>query len=214
MVDRHHAGLDARARSRWRSWPTWSTRRRRGRTAAGWPPSTASSKVLERVDDRERAERLLVHRPCASLRHLGDDRRLEEVALVADALAAGADLAALACRRPRRWPPSPSLRRGLASAPMLRAFVEAVADLERLGVGDELLDEAVVDASPARGSASARCRPGRRCGTCRRQRLRRQRRRRRRRRRSPARGRRAPSSRASCAGRRAPRAACRPASSR
>jgi hypothetical protein len=44
-------------------------------------------------------------------------------------------------------------------------LLQPVAELDRLGVVGEALEEAVVDRSPARRSASARCRPGRRCGT-------------------------------------------------
>ena len=104
----------------------------------------------------------------ASFGTLGHHRRLEEIALVADAVAAGAHLGAVLASRPRRSA-SIALRCGAGwrAGPSCDALLQAVADLERLGVAaTNLLDELVVDASPAPGSASARRRPGRRCGTC------------------------------------------------
>src|SRR6185437_5041199 len=78
-------------------------------------------------------------------RHAGDNRRLEEVALVADAVAAGRDLAALADRILQH-----TFDRRDAAIIGQRAHsgirIEAVANLDRLRALDELLDELVVDA--------------------------------------------------------------------
>jgi hypothetical protein len=95
----------------------------------------------ERIDDRDRPERLLVHR-LGIVRQLGDDGRFPEVALGADRMAAGDDLRAV---------PAGVLEVGLHRASATRVgerahldvLLEAVADLERLRVGGELLDELV-----------------------------------------------------------------------
>jgi len=97
---------------------------------------------------------------------VGQHRRLEEVALVADALAAG----------PAPWRPCPARRRWNASIGVDAARIgqrphagvgfHTVAHLGLLGDIDELADEVVVDLTRARKkNGSATRTPARRCGT-------------------------------------------------
>ena len=140
-------------------------RRPRGRRAAGSPRRSAASSSEKRLDRGDRPEGLLVHDPGRE-RHVREHGRLEEVALVADAVAARAAARRRPPRRPARSPPW--RRRGdrAASGPIVVAGLHAVADLEGLRGGRELLGELVHRSNRAPGSGSARRRPGRHCGTC------------------------------------------------
>jgi Aldehyde dehydrogenase family len=96
----------------------------------------------ERRDDGKRTERLFVHH-AGILRHIGQYRRLEEIALVADAMTTGLNLRAmlrgvadecLHCRN------APSVRH----RPHRGAGVESIANLHRLAVLHKAIDELVI----------------------------------------------------------------------
>ena len=72
--------------------------------------------VMETIDERDRPERFLIHR-AGCRRHIGENGRFEEIAFVADPLAARLQRRAL-CERIRDQLFSAATRRGLASGPM------------------------------------------------------------------------------------------------
>ena len=92
-VDRRRLGVRDRRRR------LGGTRERVRREPIGQPVRFADGvlEARERIDDRERTERFFVHR-LRRVRHFGDDRRLEEVALVADSMSTGFYMAAVFLR--------------------------------------------------------------------------------------------------------------------
>ncbi|GJE71783.1 hypothetical protein CHKEEEPN_3332 [Methylorubrum podarium] len=143
MVDRDHAGLDARP----------DPVRAGGGAGIGVGREPVGQAVglgqrllvlREATDRGDRPERLLVHDP-GLVRHVGEDGGLEEVAAIADAAAAGEQPRTLGLgvghERLHRLDPA-----AVDEGAHLRLGIEAVADLERLRGRDEAVDEAVVDA--------------------------------------------------------------------
>src|SRR5262245_54016301 len=98
--------------------------------------------LLERADDRDRAERLLVH-DARALRHVGEYGRLEEIALVADTPPAGFTLGTFGDGVADEGLHGVEAAR-MRNRPHAGAFLEAVADFYRLCGTQELAHELVV----------------------------------------------------------------------
>ena len=129
IVDRDHTGLDPlrqRVGGRGRSGEGV------GGEAIGQPIGFRDRivKRVERVDERDRAERLLVHRARAC-RHMRQHGRREVIALIATARAAAHELRALFDRVLDE-----GLQRGeaprIGEGADIRCGIETAADLERL----------------------------------------------------------------------------------
>ena len=141
MIDRHHAAFHARRHGI----------RGLGGTGEGVGSQAIGQavcffhhliQILEAGDHRHGAEGFFIHGP-RILGHIGHHRGLIEIALIADALAAGMQLAALGLRilhhhlNPRhaavmrQWPHG-GIRR------------HAIAHLQGFGVGHEFFDEAII----------------------------------------------------------------------
>ncbi len=142
-VDRNHAAFDRGAdRCRRLGRACEGVGRKAERQPVGFGRDLVEGR--ERRDQRERSKRLFVH-GARILRHIGYDRRLEEVALVADAVTAGGDGGALGLGVLHHLLDGADATR-IGQRTHLAILVHAVADLDGLGTGGELFDELVIDA--------------------------------------------------------------------
>src|SRR5258707_8750789 len=142
VVDRHHPAFDRMA-DRFRR--PGRARIRIGGEAVGQTVGLADHLLerIEGIDDRDRAERFLVH-DARLARHVREHGRLEEITLVADPSAASFDLGALGDRIGDEALDGvkPAAVGERAHAGLL---LEPVPDLDGLGGGDKLVDELAVD---------------------------------------------------------------------